>query len=45
MSGKWNTNGCGLIISQEGSTVTCQCDHVTHFAILLSPGVPVHQSI
>ena len=43
-SGKWNTNGCGLI-SQEGSIVTCQCDHLTHFAILFSPGVPVHQSV
>ena len=40
-SGEWNTNGCGLI-SQEGSTVICRCDHLTHFAILLSPGVPVH---
>ena len=43
-SGEWNTDGCGLI-SQEGSTVTCQCDHLTHFAILLSPGVPVCQSV
>ena len=43
-SGEWNTNGCGLI-SQEGSTVTCQCNHLTHFAILLSPGVQVCLSV
>ena len=42
-SGEWNTKGCGLI-SQEGSIVTCQCDHLTHFAVLLSPGVQVHKS-
>ena len=43
-SGEWNTNGC-VLISQEGSTLTCQCDHLTHFAILFSPGVPVCQSV
>ena len=40
-SGEWNTNGCGLI-SREGLTIKCQCNHLTHFAILLSPGVQVH---
>ena len=26
---------------REGPVVACECDHLTHFAILLSPGVKV----
>ena len=39
-TGQWNTSGC-TITRQDSESVSCQCDHLTHFAILLSPGVPV----
>lgn len=39
-TGQWNTSGC-TITRQDSELITCQCDHLTHFAILLSPGVPV----
>ena len=39
-TGSWSRNGCHMT-SEEGSVVVCECNHLTHFAILLSPGVEV----
>ena len=37
-TGYWDKGGCTDDVSPiNGSTVTCQCNHLTHFAILLSP--------
>ncbi|KAK3718072.1 hypothetical protein QZH41_005473 [Actinostola sp. cb2023] len=33
--GGWSRDGCRLT-SQDGSRVTCQCDHLTNFAVLMS---------
>ena len=38
----WSTNGCRQIALENGS-VLCSCNHLTHFAILLSPGVEVRE--
>ena len=35
-SGNWVTEGCN-VSSVNQNSVTCQCNHLTHFAILLSP--------
>ena len=38
--GYWSQNGC--ILNQAESTAkrtVCECSHLTHFAVLLSPGV------
>ena len=35
-SGNWATEGCNVFSVRQNS-VTCQCNHLTHFAILLSP--------
>ena len=32
--GGWSTEGCWLASSENG-TVTCECDHLTNFAILM----------
>lgn len=34
-SGFWNEEGCELVVTRR--VITCQCDHLTHFGILLSP--------
>ena len=39
-TGHWNTSGCYYEIS-DNNIVTCRCNHLTHFAILLSPGTQV----
>ena len=31
----WNDSGCSMINFENGS-VMCSCNHLTHFAILLS---------
>lgn len=36
-SGFWDSEGCNVTLV-DGQSVTCQCNHLTHFAILLSPG-------
>ena len=36
----WKSDGCTTIKFTNGS-VMCSCNHLTHFAILLSPGVEV----
>ena len=36
-TGDWSTEGCSSKVDNE--IVTCSCNHLTHFAILLSPGV------
>ena len=40
-TGRWNTSGCYYEIS-DNNIVTCRCNHLTHFAILLSPGAEVY---
>ena len=35
----WNDSGCSTINFENGS-VMCSCNHLTHFAILLSPEQP-----
>nr|XP_061806801.1 adhesion G-protein coupled receptor F1-like [Nerophis lumbriciformis] len=34
--GGWDDEGCELVV-RENDTVTCQCDHLTSFSILMSP--------
>ena len=41
LTGSWSEDGCSLM-EQEGEAVVCECNHLTHFAILLSPGAEVH---
>ena len=34
--------GCEMVVEDSNSTLTvCECNHLTHFAILLSPGLNV----
>ncbi|KAL4233865.1 hypothetical protein ACF0H5_008540 [Mactra antiquata] len=36
--GTWTTDGCWLVShNKEDNTVTCHCNHLTNFAILMSP--------
>ncbi|XP_004455928.1 adhesion G protein-coupled receptor L4 [Dasypus novemcinctus] len=37
MNGSWSQEGCELTYSNETHT-SCQCNHLTHFAILMSSG-------
>ncbi|XP_021573529.1 adhesion G protein-coupled receptor L4 isoform X2 [Carlito syrichta] len=37
MNGSWSSEGCELTYSNETHT-SCHCNHLTHFAILMSPG-------
>ena len=32
--GGWNTSGCNLTL-ETNTTIHCQCDHLTHFGILM----------
>ncbi|KAK3581721.1 hypothetical protein CHS0354_023408 [Potamilus streckersoni] len=36
-SGAWSSQGCKLVSTNDDTTV-CECDHLTNFAILMSPG-------
>ena len=36
VTGEWDTSGC-TTANKDGSILECRCDHLTHFAILLSP--------
>ncbi|KAL3877079.1 hypothetical protein ACJMK2_034834 [Sinanodonta woodiana] len=36
-NGSWSGEGCKLVSTSDDTTV-CQCDHLTNFAILMSPG-------
>ena len=38
----WSDDGCQTTQFENGS-VLCSCNHLTHFAILLSPGVEVRE--
>ncbi|XP_057679492.1 mucin-2-like [Corythoichthys intestinalis] len=38
--GGWDGEGCELV-RREGELVTCQCDHLTSFSILMSPTSPI----
>ncbi|XP_067675273.1 uncharacterized protein [Haliotis asinina] len=35
--GQWSSEGCRVVNNTENMTV-CECDHLTNFAILMSPG-------
>nr|XP_057928345.1 adhesion G protein-coupled receptor F5-like isoform X2 [Doryrhamphus excisus] len=37
--GGWDEEGCRLV-GRENETVTCQCDHLTSFSVLMSPFAP-----
>ena len=37
VNGHWNETGCNFA-SRHREIVTCHCSHLTHFAVLLSPG-------
>lgn len=37
--GAWDNQGCELV-SQENDTVTCTCNHLTSFSILMSTDIP-----
>nr|XP_061806799.1 adhesion G-protein coupled receptor F1-like [Nerophis lumbriciformis] len=37
--GGWDDEGCKLVV-RENEMVTCQCDHLTSFSILMSPQAP-----
>ncbi|XP_077568409.1 LOW QUALITY PROTEIN: adhesion G-protein coupled receptor F1-like [Stigmatopora nigra] len=37
--GGWDNEGCKLVI-EVNESVTCQCDHLTSFSILMSPHAP-----
>ena len=40
--GNWTERGCNLTgISEEASTVTCSCNHLTNFAILVVRNAPL----
>ena len=39
-SGKWSSQGCHLVYNNE-SGVLCECNHLTNFAVLMSPYVAV----
>ena len=38
----WLTDGCEEV-NVTNNTVVCECNHLTHFAILLSPNLNVSQ--
>ncbi|XP_075038068.1 adhesion G protein-coupled receptor L4 [Mixophyes fleayi] len=48
LQGEWSTEGCEVLYSNETHT-SCRCNHLTHFAILMSPSshnkVSAHHSI
>lgn len=37
MNGSWSSEGCELTHSNDTHT-SCRCNHLTHFAILMSSG-------
>ena len=41
-TGAWDGRGCTTTVV-AGDRVNCSCNHLTHFAILLSPGVEVNK--
>ena len=44
--GVWSTEGCERVVEESNSTFSvCECQHLTHFAILLSPGVTVRVAL
>ncbi|XP_016006494.2 adhesion G protein-coupled receptor L4 isoform X3 [Rousettus aegyptiacus] len=40
MNGNWSLDGCEVIYSNETHT-SCSCNHLTHFAILMSSGTSI----
>ncbi|XP_065325752.1 adhesion G protein-coupled receptor F5-like [Pelmatolapia mariae] len=38
--GGWDDEGCEVVNSNETGTVTCNCNHLTSFSILMSPNSP-----
>ena len=43
-SGYWSQRGCTLNQAESvGGRIVCECTHLTHFAVLLSPGVELEQ--
>ncbi|KAM6964941.1 uncharacterized protein FYW47_007279 [Aplochiton taeniatus] len=42
--GAWDDAGCVVQSDGKGDSVTCQCDHLTSFSILMSTSVPVDKN-
>ncbi|XP_055954631.1 uncharacterized protein LOC126812386 [Patella vulgata] len=41
--GRWSSEGCIAESSPDSNVTICKCDHLTNFAILMSPGkTPLH---
>ncbi|XP_052248234.1 adhesion G protein-coupled receptor L3-like isoform X1 [Dreissena polymorpha] len=44
VEGFWSSDGCELVeYNQQTGRVTCSCNHLTNFAVLMSPGVTVEK--
>ncbi|KAH3727046.1 hypothetical protein DPMN_052971, partial [Dreissena polymorpha] len=42
--GFWSSDGCKLVeYNHQAGRVTCSCNHLTNFAVLMSPGVTVEK--
>ncbi|XP_076734369.1 uncharacterized protein LOC112436671 isoform X3 [Maylandia zebra] len=39
--GGWDDEGCEVVNTNETGTVTCNCNHLTSFSILMSPNSPI----
>ena len=33
--GNWTTEGCNMIVDESGRLVTCVCNHLTNFTVLV----------
>ena len=43
-TGYWSQRGCTLNRTEStGGRIVCECTHLTHFAVLLSPGAKIGQ--
>lgn len=42
--GAWDDEGC-MFVSDINGTVTCNCNHLTSFSLLMAPGIPGGKSI
>ncbi len=41
VGGQWNDKGCKIVESDSNSSMSvCECNHLTHFGILLNPRSP-----
>ncbi|ESO89384.1 hypothetical protein LOTGIDRAFT_154494 [Lottia gigantea] len=43
--GRWSTEGCKTESTSNPNVTICKCDHLTNFAILMSPGKTVKEAL